>query len=522
MTSSAPGATPASPNPEGNEGFIQRILSFFAGMGDPESEKKRLLKAIGKDLSRSRYKIFRPKGQEALPGLAKFFFELYRTTAPAQVMLQNANQSAALRAFVIESYLRPEQRELESRLSEEKIRERARTMGLKELQELVKGDLVNFQSIFDGETSRQIDEAYNAILTFLNFISFDYYFLLKKFDSNIPERNFSYKPKFEAINADYVADDLADFLEVFLPLDLEGDWDRIFAALRDYKGAEVIQVEVWKKLVAPLADLRKSQVLDQVIRYVRRDPYWAAESRFPNERIVDGFLEKLKTQVETLLMQIVQERRNSKIDEIATQIFGTAVVLRMKNYTEKANVIFAKKMLGGYTQAPALNYLKAYLIDYFKKDIRELVDLFIIRGKWTTTIQSQQLSDGYHALLEVSEQILRFDDSLADDGEMGARLRAALAKSDRDKEQVKYLRTMLKDVNDRAAAMVTKAGANLVAVGKQVKSLVEDQGKQHHEIVLNWKELELASPQPLKNWLVDVYKKIYFMVQLLQFFAKGE
>ncbi|MCK7517885.1 MAG: hypothetical protein MZV64_09340 [Ignavibacteriales bacterium] len=53
---------------------------------------------------------------------------------------------------------------------------------------------------------------------------------------------------------------------------------------------------------------------------------------------------------------------------------------RMKNYTEKANVVFAKRMLGGFTQTVALNYLRAFLIDFFKKDVRELVDLLIIRG----------------------------------------------------------------------------------------------------------------------------------------------
>jgi hypothetical protein len=39
----------------------------------------------------------------------------------------------------------------------------------------------------------------------------------------------------------------------------------------------------------------------------------------------------------------------------------------MKNYTDKTNVVFAKKMSGGYTQTAALNYLRAFLIDFFKK-----------------------------------------------------------------------------------------------------------------------------------------------------------
>jgi len=504
------------------EGIFQKLLSIFAGMGDPDSEKKKLLRSIAKDLSRSRYKFYKPKGGEALPGLAKFFYELYKITAPAQVLLGNAAASGALRLFVIESYLSKEQRELSERLTEAAILEKAKTMSLRDLQETIRADLTSLIAVFDGEMSRQIDAAYNTLLAFVNFVNFDYYFLLKKFDSAIPERSFSYHPKFEPINGEYVADDVQDFLEVFGGIDFETDWKRIFGALKDYKKADVVQYEAWAKLVPPILDLKQSQVLEQIVRHVKKDPFWAAEPRIPNERIVEPHVQRLKTQIETLVQGLIQERRNSKIDETAKQVFGTAVVLRMKNYTDKANVVFAKKMLGGYTQTAAMNYLKAYLMDYFKKDIRELVDLLIIRGQWTTSIQSQQLSDNYHALLEIADQIVQFDESLSDEGELGTKMRSSLAKADRDKDAVKYLRNMLKDINDHAVGMVSKAAMGLIGIGRTLKSLVEDLGRPHHEVLLNWKDVESASPRPIREWMIDLYKKIYYMVQLLQFFAKSE
>ena len=68
-------------------GVLQRIFSMFSGMGDPDAEKKKFLRIIAKELPRSRYKFYKPKGQEALPGLPRFFHEIYRITAPAQVLL---------------------------------------------------------------------------------------------------------------------------------------------------------------------------------------------------------------------------------------------------------------------------------------------------------------------------------------------------------------------------------------------------------------------------------------------------
>jgi hypothetical protein len=502
-------------------GILQRLFSLLSGH-DAEAEKKKLLRGIAKDLSRSRYRFYKPKGMEAQPGMAKFFYEVYKIAAPAQAFLGNASSSGALRSFVIESYLTPDQRALSERLTEAYIAERAKTLSVAQVQEETKRDLTSFFVVFDGETSKQIDDAYNTLLALVNFVNFDYYFLLKKFDSALPERSFSYKPRFDVINGEYVVDDLQDFIEVFAALDFETDWPRIFGALKEYKKVDVVPVDAWSKFCSAASELRKSGVLAQIVRHLKGDPYWDSKPRVPNERIVEPFLQKLKTQIETIIQRIIQERRNSKIDEIANQIFGTTVVLRMKNYTEKANVVFAKKMLGGYTQAQAMNYLKAYLMDYFKKDIRELVDLLIIRGQWTATLQSQQLSDCYHAILDVADKILQFDDELADDGEIGNRLRMALAKADRDKEALKYLRTCLKETNDKATAMVSRAAMNLIGIGRQLKALIEDLQKPHHEILLNWRDVEAQSSRPLKGWLVDTYKKIYYIVQLLQYFAKSE
>ena len=499
-------------------GFLRRFFSIFSG-GDPEAEKKKLLKSIAKDLSHSRYKFYKPKGSEALPGLGRFFYEIYKIVAPAQVLLTNAATSGVLKSFVIDSYLSKEQKAISERLTDAWIQEKAKTMSLKDLSETVKQDMIQFFSLFDGELTANIDSAHATLVALANFVNFDYFFLLKKFDSSISERNFTYHPKFEAISADYIADDLKDFLEVFLALKLDADWKRILSALKEYRNIDVLPVDAWTKLVGALGGVRDSHVLEQIVRHAQKDPYWAATPRSGGERVVEPFLEKLRSQMEIQLQKIVQERRNSKIDDLAKQVFGTTVIVRMKNYTEKANVVFAKKMLGGFTQTAALNYLRAFLIDFFKKDVRELVDLIIIRGQWTTSILSQQLSDSYHALMDLSDEIIKFDDSLADDGELGTKLRTVMAKSDRDKEQVKYLRNILRDTNERASGLVNSSALNLISVGKHLKSLIEDLSKAHHEIVLNWKEIENAAAHPLKEWMLETYKKIYYLVQLLQFFV---
>ncbi len=502
--------------------IIEKLLSLFSGGGDPEAEKRKQLKQIAKELVKHKYKFYKPKGEEVHPAFAKFFYDIYKTVASAQVFLQNAEASAQLKSLIIDSYLDQRMLELQERLSEDSISGRAKTVPTKELSQQLKDELVAFFAGFDGNRMRQIDGSFSAILSFARFVNFDFFFMLKKFDSNVTERSFTYIPKFEPIRAEYIGDDVKDFLEVLLAIDLEQDWKSVFAVLKQYKGVDVVASDQWGKTLASLRDLKRSGILELMVRHIDKNPAWQPAAHHVDDHIVEPYLQKLRAQIEISIQKIVQEKRNSKIDELAKAVFGTPAVSRLKNYTDKANLVFSKKMLGGFMHVQGLNYLKAFLLDYFKKDIRELVDLFLIRGQWSTNLLSQQLSEGFHELMSVSEKLIAFDDSLADDADIGLRLRTYLAKADRDKDQLKNLRTVLKNVNDDAQRMINGSAQALITVGKNLKNVLEDYQRTPHELIINWKEIELASEQPIAERVTEVYKRIYFFVQLMQFFAKSE
>ena len=157
-----------------------------------------------------------------------------------------------------------------------------------------------------------------------------------------------------------------------------------------------------------------------MVRHIADDPFWKAKGVGSNERIVEPYLNALKTTTEANVQKLLNERREKKIDALVQQVFGTTAVARTKNYTEKANLMFTKRAMAGFTHTQALNFLKAYLLDYFKKDVRELVqDMLLVRGKWVTNIQSQQLSDAYHQVMQISESLVAFDESLGEEGEIG-------------------------------------------------------------------------------------------------------
>lgn len=508
--------------PADADNFIQRLLNLFISATDPAAIKKRQLKAIAKDLSKSRYRWYKPGTEEALPGMGKFFYDVYKVVGNAQLMMANANASTVLKNITVEAGFSENQNTLRSKLTEETIKERSKTVSPKDLSAQVKNELAAFVSEFDSEKVKKIDNLYSQIELFANFVSFDYYFLLKKFDSGCPERTFSYNPKYETIRGEYVLEDLKDFAVVAYALPLDADWPRIFAILKSYREVEPVALGPWNKLLNAIGELKKSGYIEQVIRHLSEDPSYQTKVEPVSDKVVDSYLTKLKTSTEIVVQQIQQENRNSKASELLKQIFGTDSIVRLKNYAERANAQYEKKMLSGFLYVEELNYLKAFLIDYFKRDIRSLTDLFLVRGKWTLASLSANYSSSFHALLELSDEITAFDDSLAEDDELGIKLRNMLSRSERDKEVVKQLRTQLKDINDKALGFLTQGSQHLVVIARNLKGILEDYEKPGHELITNWKELDMYADRPIKEWVVDVYKQIYAFVMLMQLYLKEE
>ena len=502
--------------------FFQRFIALLFGTDDPEREKRRQLKQIATDLSHQKLKFYKPRSGEALGGLSKFFFEIYRVVGPAQTLLQGSENSTALKTILIEHHHNEQRAAARDRFTDEAIRAAAKIMAPNQLVAEVKDAMGSYLSGFDSPTVKRINDTYALIQQFIAFVRFDYYFMLRKFDSSMLESAYSQAPRSEPINAEYISDDIKDFLEVLLPLDCDADWDTALDVLQQYRGVEVVSRGSWKKLLSSLSSVERSGILVQIVRHVDEDPQYDSKVQSEQFHIVEGYLTVLKTQVEALMQKLLRELRGQKIQQAAASAFGPGLVQRTTNYTEDANATFAKWMIPGFIHTEAVNYLAAFLLDYFGTDVRLLVsELFIVRATWSDNTVSGQLSEAFYATLSLAEQVEQFDQSLSGDGTLGVKLRKASAPvKQNDAKTSRILRQVLHDINERALNLITESATNLITVGRIIKILIQDHERKTPEIVTNWKELEAQSAQPLKGQMMAVYKKIYHFLQLMQMFVK--
>jgi hypothetical protein len=499
-------------------GLLEKLFSFLFVSNDPERRKQRLLKQLAKELRKSRPKYFNPQTGLTEPPLARFFYEFYKAFAPAQLLLRGARESGVLKAIVVEHAMNPAQTRMKETLAEKAVEERAKNADPEAIAAAVKEEAHEFIRSFEVNTINEIDAAYNRLAVLLDLIIFDYYFLLRKFDSALPERDFSYKPRFDGIDGAYVLDELKDFLELIPAIDTDADWDAILTTLKEYRGVEAVSKEGMRKVLQLVREAQRSSIMLSIVRFMDKNPAYKPIVRVHRNRIVEPYISKITSQAELTVQKVAQSRKNEKLQELIKLVFGAASVSRLINYSERTNMAFSKKMLGGFVHVAALNYLKAFLLDYFKKNIREIVDLLLIKGKWSNNQPSQTVSESYHQLLKISEAISRFDEALGEDGELGHKIKNVALKADRDKKAITNLRTLLQEINDQAGTMIGEAVQNFVAIAKILKLVYEDYGKTHPELLINWRELKSSTDKDIRTLVASVYKQIYNFVQLIQYY----
>ena len=234
------------------------------------------------------------------------------------------------------------------------------------------------------------------------------------------------------------------------------------------------------------------------------------------EHITEKYIDSIRQEAEKTLARIQIEQKSSKIDSLVNSIFGTTSIIRMKNYTEEQSAVFERRNIGSFSYQQPMNYLKAFLLDYIKKDVRELADLVLVRGKWSTSALSTPMSEAYHQILELSNKIIEFDETLSEGGTINGKLKTLLTRCERDKEALNIIRTILKDTNSAARDILVAGTQEIITFARHLKAVLEDYAKPHPEMVINWKELEHFADYNIKNHAVEIYKKLHLFVTLMQ------
>ena len=499
------------------QSFFQSLFSNLFKSSNPEAEKKRKLKAIAKTFSKTKYhNFYKASTIEVLPPFAKLFYDIYKFVSPAQAIFKSNQNPNLYKAQVINYSLSEKQIGLLEHFDQQKILELARTVPLQQLSSKLEEEFSIFSAEFDNERMSRTENLYKAFSSLQDFCCFDYYVLLKKFASGIQEYNFNTVPNFDKINGEYIADDLKDFCAVAYAITDENLlWNELFAFFKATQSTETISLGNWKKLVAKMKNIQQSGALELMIRHISGNTDYVTQVPSHYTSLIEPYVDKIQEEIRTTVSKIGSQQKESKALQLCDQIFGSSDFQTLHFYISGANETFSKKELDTFDYTEPLNYLKGFLLEYVKKDIREFYDVVVVRGQWDASL-ANPMSNAYQELLKISDEITAFDNDLSEDGASGLKIKNLLPKTAHDPGAENIINRVISDSNEQARGYLVTASQDLITIGKTLKQLIEDYTKQKPEIVQNWRELERFLDHPMKEFSVGIYKKIYLFVQLMQ------
>ncbi|MDR2053982.1 MAG: DUF5312 family protein [Treponema sp.] len=478
--------------------------------------KKRTIKAIARQIRLTRNREFyRAKTRELTPECASFFYEVYKTVSIAQMTIPILTESAALRTLILEYYLGKEILEKFESFSPENIAERAKTANPQRLTEELRTEFDFLQNIISPNTKIQIDSCYNLILSLGQFVSFDFYALLKRFGFSGREHSFSAVPRFTNCKANVVVAMLQDFVDYIAVLNPSLDWKTMLRLLKNFRnGSDLIAEDQWYKLLYQFQELLHSGVLRLIIQHVTEDPGWKANPQMSNRRIFSTWLEQKRQIMEGEINGIITGQRVEQIGKLNLAIFGNMAENPLKYYNEKFAELFTAKGFEGFIHTEALNYLMAFLQQVFAKDIQEFCDLLVIRAYWGNVSVSQALSSGWEAMQTLAKRLDDFDNSLSNDGINGSRLIGAIARFERDRSQSRAIGEMLNEIDKEAMEILLQAADTLAGISRIMEAVRNDYTQNPHMLILNWRGIETVSRRNMNKWLQAISNKLEKFIML--------
>ena len=497
------------------EDLMDKVFSFFSGDGMTD-DKQNMLKGIGKELSQNKFsKFFRIRSEEVDPSFLSFLFSIYKTIYPIKIFMKDDKKMAQFKHLTVDSCIESHIKETVSRLDTAVLDEKAKTTPGEQLIEMIKADVDLLTNQFDQSHIKSVNHRYEQAAALNQFVKYNFPGFFKKFDPHFADGSFIIEPKFPAVKTILIIDQIGDFLTATLPLRPEDDWSGMLNLLKTVQGEDLVVHEQFNLMIKTLREIHTTKILELIVQYTLKNPVWQFRHINYNETVGEAWLEAQIDEASAYITKINNAKKTKQINALTKEIFESANLSRLESYNVQFSEVYRRKNVEYYYYAEGLNYLKTFMDDYVEKEIRELCDILLIRGQWTNNSMAREMSESLHKLLDIPISINDLDIVLSEDGADGSRLRAAMLRVDRDPTQTRYINSIVGKVNNEAMDIIKDAAQALIVIGKHLKNLIEDIQKKHPELLVNWREVNLASKEPLAQRMIGDFKKINYFVQLM-------
>jgi hypothetical protein len=506
-----------------NPNLFDKILEIVTGHNNEERRKSKKLKNINKDLSSLKFKFYNLKKDQVQPAFGQFFYEVYRMSQNLTKYFDVKIHSNTIKQFLFDSIIPKKQLEIKQSLEKGHIEELLKeTKDIKKSLEIIKSKLNEFVKSFDPEVVKVINTTYNQIADLSSLTNFDWFMLIHKFDSAIEEGNFNYKPNYEFLDGKYIIDELISLNDYLYSLNLNLDWKNVFEYLKSISQDDGI-INILKKFIQILKLLKRDEYLDKMIKLILKDPNFKPKQFNSKNKIVQDYIHAFQMEIQNTVQYLIKEMNKDKINKLLMEIFRSTVIVRLKNYLSKlTDILLNKGLNSGFNYIEPLNYLKAFLLDICKGEIKPRIDLLIIKGTWDTNTHSGEYSSILSNFNILSDRIIEIDNRCGEDELYGREIKRLYGLVKHDPKARIILKKVLGKIDTEVFQILTESIVFFINAAEKIKVLLDDFDSKAPSILINFHKIKWEFAGDVKTNLIEIYKKMHNMVILLRNYTKDK
>ncbi|MCK4798155.1 MAG: hypothetical protein KAT05_12285, partial [Spirochaetes bacterium] len=384
----------------------------------------------------------------------------------------------------------------------------------------IKSILNEYIKSFNSENVKKINFTYNQITDLSGILNFDWFYFIHKFDSEITEANFNYKPNFDSVEGKYILDELIAINDSIETIDFNKDWKNIYEYIKAVSDDAAL-VNILKKIIQYSKIIKRDDYLLKIIRLIYKNPFFESQKFSSNAKVVQDYIYSFQLEVKKAVDRSIKELKRAKIEDLLLDIFHKTAIVRLKHYTQRINDLLLKKGVLGIRYIDPLNYLKAFLLDFCKGEVKSRIDFLLIKGTWSTNSYSSEYSSLLVHFNKLSDMVIDFDNRCSDEERYGKSIRKLIFAVSHDPGARNLLKKVIYKIDAEAGQLIFDSIKIFNIAASKLKALIDDYNLKTPEIIIDFHKMRWEFPSDVIVDLSELTKKLNSFVALLKYFTKG-
>ncbi len=500
-------------------GFISWFVSLIFGKNEKNVHYKEL-KQMNKKLANSGFVFYDFRRDTITPLFALSLYEFYSDVYSfRQFFLQIMDDKYYERA-VINYYLSDEDRDCVAMLLPENIDRLAAVVSFDELRDKLGESYSTIKGSFKKERVYLVNELNRMIYVMKHFCTFDYYALLKKFDSYMIEGSFEDIPNFKAVRSAEISESLIDFFSLAQEFYTIKDWNSVFNFLSTFKGGDLLQSEKIVKAQKRIANLIENNVINIFSKLFMKDFYYEYKVKPYSKEICVSYINSIFNTMNEKFDVIKTQRKLDYINRHVDKLFPGKESIYLKKYNPEESAKYVERGFSGYLWAEPMGFLKEFFTDYVEDEIYKFMEVLISKSKPYDVEEYTKLKIVYQQMTSKMQELVLFDKNLENSVSSGYKLESYLIQLDQNEEVRGLLAVELERLNKSASVIWNGAQSRFIEFRGSLVKFLEDKVNEKNEIITNWDEIDYTYKGNAENVLRHIIELMNEIIGLLEIYRE--